>query len=429
MLTKLTREDFINQYPPLGLMNKQDVDKIYENELINLYVHIPFCRKKCEFCYYKSFVPASETEIDTYLDALYKEIEIQSRNPFVSKSEIHSLYFGGGTPTLLPTKALEDILKLMLNKFNINEKTEICVEARPGSETSREKLQLLKDLGVTRLSLGCQSVNDKVLQINGRNHDAKAFYHTFSLARDVGIKCINVDLMSGLVADTYDTWMETIQRIVELSPENIAIYKLELYYNNTLYRKLRKNEITLITNEEEANWTRDGYKYLIGHGYSMADNFSFLKADEFRHIHRQANWDGESMAGLGLSAHSCVKAKRIIYQNANNLQEYYDKLSRNKAPITRAYKFSAKEEMIQRIVFGIKSLKLSRKRFEQEFGVDPLLIFPDAFNLLEERGFIAIGKDFIETTFEGAIFADDIVREFYLPEQKEMMLGHVKRDK
>lgn len=425
---RLTREDFINQYPPLNLMNKQDVQNIFTKEHINLYIHIPFCESKCDFCYYKSSVPSiDKKEVEDYFLYLLKEIDMYACNPFVKNAHIRSVYVGGGTPTILSELQLKQLMEKLYQYFNITKETEICFESRPGVTHEKEKLALLKTFGIKRLSLGCQSLNNTVLAENGRHHTSEVFYNTYSIARDIGIECINVDLMSGLIGDSLSSWMETLEKIVKLEPENIAIYKLELYYNNKLYQRLRSSKMSLVSDEEEIEWIRKGYQFLLSQGYILADNFSFTKSDATRHIHRKATWEGETMVGMGLSSHSCIRQQRCLYQNSSNMQTYKSEVEKGKLPINRAYKYSVKEQMIQRIIFGIKSLRLDRKKFEDEFGVDPVSLFEDEFALLEQMQFINITPHCVETSLEGAIFADDIVREFYLPIQKELMLGHVER--
>ena len=425
MPVNLSREDFINQYPPLNLLNKKDVKGVWDREELHLYVHIPFCVEKCSFCYYKSFKMQNPGTIDEYLDALKTEITMYSNLPEVQSKRIRSIYFGGGTPTLLNEQQLESLITHIKSSFAFTDNMEFCCEARPGPETTFNKLKLLKEHGMFRLSLGCQSLNDEVLRINGRTHDSTVFYETFDKARQAGIDSINVDLMSGLISDTMETWISTIKSLISLKPENIAIYKMEVYLNNKIYQKMREDKIELISNIEEANLARMAYKELISSGYMFADNFSFMTDPKYDHAHRREVWKGADMIGVGLSSHSCFND--YIYQNESSFPVYMNRVREGVIPIQRAYKISAREEMIQRIIFGVKNLNFSRSCFEDEFGIDVLDVFPKQFKYLEEEGFITIDTDNIKTTFEGALYADDIVREFYLPDQKNVMLGHVHR--
>jgi len=422
---ELKREDFLAQYPPLYFLNKADVANIWDKEEIHLYVHIPYCAKKCGFCYYKSFPIGNAPIPDEYFEALKTEIEIYANMPEVQSKCLRSIYLGGGTPTLLSEKQIETLMMLIKSKFNFAVDYEFCSEARPGQETSLEKLRLLKALGMKRLSVGCQSTDDFVLESNGRNHNSKDFMDVFERARQTGIYCINVDIMSGMVNQSLESWLETVKTISDLKPENIAIYKLEIYLNNALYARYRKGNVRLISDAAEVEYARQGYGMLLDSGYRMADNFSFMLAPEYDHVHRREVWKGADMLGVGLSSHSCFND--YIYQNEPKLDDYMERLKRNELPVQRAHKITAREELIQRMVFGIKNLFFERAKFLEEFGVDVMDVFPEQLTSLEKQGFISIYPDHIRTSFEGAIFADDIVREFYMPEHRKTMLAHVKR--
>lgn len=425
MELKLTREDFINQYPPSNFLNKRDKEYMWQKERYNLYIHIPFCQEKCDFCYYKTQILGDKPVPDEYIQALLKEIEMVSVLPQVQRKMASSVYFGGGTPTKLSVEQMKLILDKIFECFHLATDYELCFEARPGVETTAEKLEFLKEYNITRLSLGVQSLDDEVLKVNGRHHDAETFYQTFDLAKKIGIKRINTDLMSGLVNQSMESWMDTLSKIVQLKPDNISVYKLELYLNNLLYKKLRKQEISLISDEEEIDLVRAGFQYLIDSGYQAANNYSFNATSESDHVHRRKIWEGEDMLGLGASAHSCYN--NFLYQNELNLSKYVKQITKDNLPVMRAYHYSVREKMIQRIIFGLKLLKLDRERFETEFGVDPLFIFKEEFRLLERKGFIEITENVISVTFEGMLFADDIARVFYLPNQKNAYLSHVSR--
>ena len=400
---------------------------LWKKEHFNLYVHIPFCQEKCEFCYYRSTRLGDESVPDEYVNALLKEIEMISSLPQVQRKVASSVYFGGGTPTKLSVEQFKKVLDKIQSCFNLDEDYELCVEARPGEETSEEKLLMLKEYGIKRLSLGVQSLNDDILKINGRNHTVDAFYEVFERARKCKIPSINTDLMSGLVNETMEGWLDTLDKMIKLHPENIAVYKLELYLNNVLYRRLRSKEITLISDEEEAEHVRVGFKKLMDAGYLAVTNFSFASDMKYNHVHRKKLWEGEDMLGIGASSHSCYD--NFLFQNVLKTEEYIERVNKGESPITRAYYYDKRQKMIQRMVFGIKGMIFERKRFEREFGVDPMLVFGEELKELEQKGFIEIYDDMFKTTFEGMIYADDIVRIFYLPEQKKAYLSHVNRNK
>lgn len=425
MEIELKREDFINQYPPSNFMNKRDVSLLWEKQHYNLYVHIPFCYKKCEFCYYKSEELGDNPVPEEYILALIKEMELLSLMPQIQSKVASSVYFGGGTPTMLSCAQIKRLLDAITKKFNLDKDYELCFEARPGKETSEEKLNLLKEYNIRRISFGVQSLDDNVLKANGRNHDANSFYQVFESARKAGIPSINTDLLSGMVNQSRESWLDTVDKIIKLHPENISIYKLELYYNNILYKKIRENKITLMSNELEAKYTKEGFEKMIAAGYIPVANFTFASDLKYEHVHRKKLWQGEDMLGIGASAHSCLDG--FIYQNEISLEKYTKAIEKNDLPIMRAYRMSAREEMIQRIVMGLKSMHLNRERFQKEFGIDVMQLYEEEFVMLEKKKFLTIGQQDISLTLDGMLYADDIVRLFYLEQQKKVYLSHYKR--
>ena len=345
---------------------------------------------------------------------------------YLSKTrQCRTVYIGGGTPGMLSSKQFKRLFAAIFSHFNLLSENEICVEIRPGTEIDEEKIIILKELGVTRISMGCQSLDDDILRLNGRNHSSDMFYKTYNIIKKVGFPVVNVDIMSGLLGEDEGTFLSTIDKILRLNPENITIYKLELYYNSKLYKKVYDQHIKVMSNEEEIKLVRLAYKKILEEGYFLGDNFSFVCKPEELHLHRSATWSGEDMIGLGLSSHS--KRGMYIYQNYSELSKYFKELQEGHLPIQRAYHFSVKENMVREMIFAVKGMKYDLTNFEKKFGVDAMIVFGDELNELKKGGFIRIDKEEMITSFEGAIFADDIVKVFYPKEQKQIELGHYKR--
>jgi oxygen-independent coproporphyrinogen-3 oxidase len=421
----LKREDFIIQYPPVNHMNKADVADMWQKNSLHIYMHIPFCVRKCGFCYYRSETAGTRGVPDEYVEAVKKEIKAYAAMPEIQTKQVRSLYIGGGTPTLLTEAQLESLLPLVLSSFDFAPGFEFCSEARPGKETSDTKLELLKSLGLNRLSLGCQSLDEEVLKVNHCNHGAEEYYTVFDFARKLGIRTINTDLLSGMVNQSLESFLGTIDKVIALRPENIAIYKMEVYLNSALYKKLRQGSIELISDEVESNYVRSGYRRILDAGYLQPDHFSFITAPEHVHVQRRGQWFGEDMLGLGASAYSRMNS--FLYQNESRVDDYIAKIQRGEMAVVRAHRISQREKMVQRAVLGLKNCLIDRRKFYKDFGVDVMELFPEQLAMLERQGFITIREDLIECTFEGALFADDIAREFYLPEHRVMMLAHAKR--
>lgn len=416
---ELRRKDFLNQYPLLTMMNKKYAEEMNEPVLTHLYMHIPFCYRKCDFCYYKSG-NLVKNEIPTeYFNALMKELEMYADKNIV----LRSMYWGGGTPTTMSAEQIEKILDKIYSLYKTTDDFEFCCEVRPGPEASDEKLAILKDKKIKRVSMGLQSLNADVLRINGRNHNIDMFYKAFERVKNHNIYSTNIDLMSGLIGDNQTTFMKSLEELVALGPENITIYKLQLYYNSTLYKRMREDNLKLLSDEEEFETVSNAYDYILSKGYMVADNFSFKKSEEYSHLHRVATWNGENMMGIGASSHSCVD--NYIYQNEIDVPRYIEKIDNKQNPITRAYRFTPYEDMVRHFIFGIKSCNYHIANFEKKFGVDITRIFGDEIKWLEKEGYAAwnASKDSLITSKTGALYADDIIRAFFPGVQQQINMG------
>lgn len=420
---ELRRKDFLNQYPLLNMMNINYVADMKKPQPTHLYVHIPFCYKKCAFCYYKSENLVSKEIPKEYFDALIKEIDLYAQKNII----LRSMYWGGGTPTTMSEQQIEFLLNHIYSKFQITEDFEFCCEVRPGPELTDAKIEALQKNRIKRISMGLQSLNPQILKYNGRNHSVEMFYQTYKKIKDAGIYSVNVDLMSGLVGDTLSSFMESLKKLVSLLPENITIYKLQLYYNSELYRKIRQEKVDIITDEEEFHMISEAYDYLTSMGYKPADNFSFKKSDEYSHLHRVATWNGEDMIGIGASAHSC--ANRTIYQNEIDINKYIEIVQEEKSPIKRGYSFSIYEDMVRHFIFGIKSCFYPLENFRKRFGIDIMHIFNDEIQWLVEHEYaqIDLQRNVLTTTKIGTLYADDIIRAFFPDKQKEINMGFQNR--
>lgn len=424
---ELKREDFINQYPPLNLLNKADADSLYNEEPYNLYIHIPFCIHRCDFCYYKVFeLPKYKEGIPSeYFNALLAEIEIGVNMFALRKRKCRTIYVGGGTPTLMSDNQFESLFACLNRHIKMMDQSEICFEVRPGPELTSDKLAIMRDNNVTRISMGCQSLSDSILKINGRTHNSSLFIKAYELVKKYNFPTINIDLMSGLCGETDETFHTTMARIVDLAPQNITIYKLELYLNSELYRKAKENSYPLISNAQEAEMVRNEYQYLLNSGYELSDNFSFISDKQHEHIHRVVTWFGEDMIGFGLSSHS--RKGNFLYQNDSRLERYIEYVNSAQLPIQRAYKFTTFEDMVREIIFAIKKLNYDLLKFKTKFGIQAEKLFEQQLNELCNKGFIKIQKNKLYTTLDGALFADDIVRIFYPEKQKKLELAHLRR--
>jgi oxygen-independent coproporphyrinogen III oxidase len=429
----LTRTDFTFQYPPFNLLQVKDANILHEKHPLHVYVHIPYCKTKCRYCYYKLWAVGEHAtdEIDEYLNLLSREIEIVSRAPEVQACGVRSLYIGGGTPSLLSLDQLARLFDQLKRSFVFTDNYELCVEANPDEHVlTPEKLALLKTSGVTRLSIGVQSLDDRILKLNGRAGSADEFYRAYEIAKSLGFHAINLDFMSGMLGENWTNWTRQFDTILSLRPENVSMYKLEFYLNTRLSKQIRQTKRApgLLSDEEEAKYAEYAFERLQNEGGYLAKNcYSLTRTEEVAHVHAAGVWDGESLLGLGLSAYGLFDGR--MYQNTLDLKDYELAISSGRRPVHRAHLISARERVARTMVFGIKKLGISRSKFRERHGFEMMLLYGDIIRDLIYNGLLIDDGETIQVPRSKYVYADDICRAFFLPEHETMMRGHLTRGK
>lgn len=429
MKVELKREAPISIYPPIVLYNTKDVGGIWDDDggsgdkgrLSNIYVHIPFCPQRCDFCYFTSF-SAKDSVVRGYVEALEKEMELLSGKQLLKERRFHTVYFGGGTPTYLKPEYLESIIRKLASCFAVESGSEFCVEVRPGNEATEEKLKLLKDMGVNRISMGAQSFVQDVLDQNGRRHRIEDFFKIYDRLRKVGFKNINIDIMSGMVGDNESTWQRTIETVLGLEPENITVYKMHIYKHSELYRKMEELNRTdaLVSDSREISMIRHFYKEMHKAGYRKSSGtYTFTRSKEHDHAYRLSRTGGGELLGIGLSSNSFVN--RSVYQNANKLEEYLAMVNDGILPVKRAYKLTKEEEIKRALIFGLKTSSIDRVDFIQKYGIDPMEVAGEGLGRMLEDGLAEMDEKEIRLTEEAYIFADDIARKYILSPKERAM--------
>ncbi|HVG17915.1 MAG TPA: coproporphyrinogen-III oxidase family protein [Blastocatellia bacterium] len=427
---ELTRKHFINLYPPFNIASGRETQSMDEKKDLLLYVHIPFCPTICSYCFYKKFGNPSEDVVDTYLRYLKKEITLFSRRPEVQTKSVRTMYFGGGTPTILNCRQLKDLVGFLRRQLDCDNMTEFCCEAMPHETTlDREKLELLKELGVTRLSFGMENLNDDILRLHNRHCTRELYYDTYKTVQEIGFDKVNVDIMSGMVGETWENWTDVIGTLIEWGPPSISIYKTELFYNTALFAKMRngKADIALISDEEEIEHMRYAHERLQREGgYVVANCLHLVRDRKYVDEHYELIWQGGEFKGLGLSAHSSYEG--YSHQNASEMEEYFSMIEQDKLPIKRAHRLSARDRLSVAMVYGLKNLAINRARFVEQFGVDMTAVYGDLLADLVGQGVLTLDDEWLRITPDYYLFADDVCRQFFLPEYENMMLAHVPRE-
>ena len=251
---------FVANYPPFSVWNTESVANEARPALaapsvpdvpLGLYLHIPFCRKRCHFCYFRVYTDRNAREVESYLDRLAREWELYAPMPVVAGRPIDFVYFGGGTPSFLSTAQLSRLVDRLTAATPWNGAEEITFECEPGTLTEA-KLSAIRGMGVTRLSLGVENFDDRILELNGRAHRSPEIGRSYTFARSLGFPQINIDLIAGMLGETDDNWRACIDRTLALDPDSVTIYQMELPYNTTISSDILKGTHQFA--EPVANW-------------------------------------------------------------------------------------------------------------------------------------------------------------------------------
>lgn len=350
--------------------------------MAGLYIHIPFCVKKCAYCDFVSFPDPAPRQ--AYLMALQKEIALAAAR-FPSRV-YDSVFLGGGTPSILPPADMAALLKAVGDAFTIHPDAEVTIECNPGT-VDKEKLDGYRKGGVNRLSFGLQSMDDSLLHAIGRIHNAAQFKHSFLLAREAGFENINVDLMYGLPEQTESQYLETIRAVAAMKPEHISAYSLILEEGTPLYKRVTAGETSLPEEDTVCDMENAGCLLLASLGYARYE-ISNYATPGFSCKHNINYWENGPYLGLGLSAHSAMDLggwRR--WHNHAGLASYLEALKQGILPIETQQRVPAAEEMFECVMLGLRMLKgIDRAAFTGRFGQDICKAYPEAVEALVALG-------------------------------------------
>ena len=371
---------------------------------IGIYIHIPFCIKKCEYCDFVSYCNKKEY-VPQYINALKKEI----KNNINKEYKITTIYIGGGTPSSIEENYIADIIETI--KLNMNdedlkdfENIEVTIEVNPGT-VNKEKLQVYKKIGINRLSIGLQETHNELLKSIGRIHTYEEFINTYNLARKIGFNNINVDLMIALPNQTIQDIKENLEKITKLNPEHISVYSLILEEGTPFYNKYNENKIKLPDEELERNMYWYVKNTLENNGYMHYEISNFSKKG-FESKHNMNCWNQEEYLGFGVAAHSYNN--RIRYSNTNSIEEYI-KGSNKIIHEEQTLEDMQKEYML----LGLRKIEgINIQKFKNKFAQNPIFIFKEQLNKLVDEELIIVDGNEIKLTNKGLDLANIVWEEF-----------------
>lgn len=375
---------------------------------LGIYVHIPFCVKKCYYCDFISYSDKFDVQ-EEYIKKLIEEIE--NNKALLKNNEITTIYIGGGTPSSIKPELVENVLNKIYKIANIKNKDdiEITIEVNPGTVT-KNNLQMYKNYGINRLSIGLQSTNNKLLKEIGRIHNYEQFLNTYNLAIEAGFSNVNVDLMLGLPEQTIEDLKASLESIIHLKPmpNHVSVYSLIVEEGTEIERKINTGELELPEEENERNQYKYTKNYLELNGYKHYEISNFAKPG-YESKHNMNCWEQKQYIGFGLAAHSYINECR--YSNTCDLKEYLNKSSKD---IKIIHEEQNIEDMKKEyMLLGLRKIDgVSISKFKEKFGENPIYLFRNELQRLVEEELIIVDLDNIRLTNKGLDFANLVWEEF-----------------
>jgi oxygen-independent coproporphyrinogen-3 oxidase len=418
---------FVSNYPPYSFWTPDRIGEALAaldrppapGTPLGIYLHIPFCRKRCHFCYFKVYTDKDAGEIEGYLGAAIRELTLYSQKAFIGGRNPKFIYFGGGTPSYISSKQITHIVQGMKSLLSWDEAEEVTFECEPGTLTE-PKLTAIRDLGVTRLSLGIENFDDHILQLNGRAHGSREIDRTYQYARSIGFPQINIDLIAGMMGETAENWRDCVAKTIALAPDSITIYQMEIPYNTTIFKEMKilgQAKAPVADWPTKREWLGYAFSEFEKAGYSIASAYAAVKDPSRTHfLYRDLLWTGADMIGLGVSSFSHVGGTH--FQNEHEFESYVARLNQRTLPMLRALTTTEEERVIRELILQMKLGRVQRPYFQRKFGVDVDQRFAGPLNKLREQGFLLADQNSLRLNRDGLLQVDKLLHEFFLPEHR-----------
>ncbi len=420
---------FVSNYPPYSVWSDQEEDleaahrafasAPRPNTPLGLYLHIPFCRKRCKFCYFRVYTDKNAEQIQRYLEALGTEVERWAETAAVRDRPLNYVYFGGGTPSYIAVKQLLPLVERLKAALPWNRTEEIAFECEPGTLT-QSKLEALREIGVTRLSVGIENFNDRILEENGRAHLTREIDRVKPWLEALDFPQVNIDLIAGMVGESWETWKETVQKTIDWDPDSVTIYQMELPFN-TVYSK---DKLRGDSGLEFADWStkRAWHAYAIEElekaGFEKWSAYTLLRRDrDCRFVYTEKLWRGADMIGAGVSSFGHMSG--VHFQNADRFGDYLERIETRTEQalggmaVRRAFKMSLREQLTRELILQLKYGVIDPRYFQDKFASDVVLEWRSQWEELEAEGLLTFGEDEIRLTPGGLLRVDQLLPAFY----------------
>ena len=416
---------FVANYPPFSAWSAERLPAAIDvlnapapadaETPLGLYLHIPFCRKRCRFCYFRVYTDKNASEVDVYMDALAREVGLYAERPRLAGRDFEFVYFGGGTPSFLSSEQLLRLIDRINEHWTWEAAREVTFECEPGT-LKKSKLETIRRIGVTRLSLGIEHFDDDVLEANGRAHKSAEILRAYEWAREVGFPQINVDLIAGMVGETEAKWRDTVAKTLRLDPDCVTIYQMELPHNTVLSREAKAagGASPVADWETKRRWVDHAFGLFEQAGYVVSSGYTLVKpTDDSHFVYRDSLWHGADLVGTGVASFGHVGG--VHMQNVDRWEDYVETLSRGELPLGRALALSDRQRLIREMILQLKLGRLDAAYLRGKFGVEIGHEFREAFSSLADDGFAETDGDAVRLTRPGLLRVDGLLPRFFEP--------------
>jgi oxygen-independent coproporphyrinogen-3 oxidase len=364
------------------------------------------------------YTDKNAAEVQTYLDVLAREWELYAEQPAIAGRPLNFVYFGGGTPSYISTRQLESLVTRMDAVSPWRSAEEITFECEPGTLTEA-KLTAIRRIGVTRLSLGVENFDDRILELNGRAHRSPEIGRSYAFARSLGFPQINIDLIAGMLGETDENWRACVMKTLEMAPDSVTIYQMELPFNTTISRNLLTGHDAqsggVASWSTKRRWVGEAFEALEDAGYTVGSAYTAVRdPGRTTFVYRDRLWQGADMIGLGVASFGHVSG--VHMQNLDTFEEYCSNIRDGVLPLARALRPSAEERLIREFVLQLKLGSIRPSYFQKKYGVDVLDRFGAPLDDLRHEGLVSVAADRVALSREGLLRVDSLLPRFFKPE-------------
>lgn len=419
---------FVSNYPPFSQWRPEFVTEIQtafdtepdQSTPLGMYLHIPFCRKRCKFCYFRVYTQQNAETIKNYVDTLDQEVQLLKDRPGIVGRTLDFVYFGGGTPSYLSARQLHMLRERLSQSVSWDNAEEVTFECEPGT-LSLEKVQTLKEIGITRVSLGVENFKDAILEANGRAHLSEEIFRAYGWLQQVGFPQINIDLIAGMIGETDENWHACVDKAIEMQPDNITIYQMELPWNTVISKEMLEQGVDapVADWQTKRRWANEAINKFLAAGYQLSSGNELVKnLDTDRFVYRDNLFRGSDIVAVGVSSFGHFQG--VHYQNDAEIESYMSTVQAGKLPIKRALRPTAHQQLIRQWILQMKEGRVPVQPFVAKFGVDPRQEFAEPLANQQRAGYLTVDNGEVVLTRKGLLQVDSLLTEYFEPQHREV---------